>query len=161
VDLAAIEPRTTMMKIIERSFVLQVFDAVTLGAQIDRANGKKGIATLRSILASLNDPPNTSSDFERDFLFLIAEYGLTRPVVNGWVCGYQVDFHWPDAKLIVEADDRATHATPIAFERDRDRDLTLELAGWRVLRISARQLRMEPQRVAAAIAAKLGLALSR
>jgi very-short-patch-repair endonuclease len=158
VDLAAIETQNAMIKLIERSLVLQIFDAVALGAQMDRASGKKGIGSLRRVLDDLiDDPPNTSSDFERDLLFLIAEYGLIRPVVNGWVCGYQVDFHWPDAKLVVEADDRATHATPIAFERDRARDLTLELAGWHVLRISARQLRLEPDRAAAAIAAQLGL----
>jgi Protein of unknown function (DUF559) len=162
VDLAATETRSELIRVIERSQILQVFDALVLDAAMNRAQGKKGVGVLRSILAELSDdPPCTSNEFERDLLFLTAKHSLPTPVVNGWVLGYQVDFHWPEAKLIVEADGRETHATPIAFERDRERDLTLELAGWRVLRISARQLRRQPARVAAAIAAKLGLEVAR
>ena len=70
--------------------------------------------------------------------------------------GYEVDFHWPDAKLIVETDGRATHDNPFAFERDRQRDLELKLAEWEVIRITWRQLRDEPERVVALLRAKLG-----
>jgi Transcriptional regulator, AbiEi antitoxin/Protein of unknown function (DUF559) len=158
VDLAAIEPRTGLVRLIERAQILQLFDGQVLDAAMTRANGKKGVGALRAIFAELHDdPPHTASAFERDFLFFTAEYGLPTPIVNGWVLGYQVDFQWEEQKLIVEADDRTTHSTPIAFERDRERDLVLELAGWHVLRVSARQLRQQPGRVAALIAGKLGL----
>jgi very-short-patch-repair endonuclease len=72
------------------------------------------------------------------------------------VHGYEVDFHWPAAKLIVETDGARTHATAIAFERDRQRDLDLKLAGWEVIRITWRQLRDQPERVVALLRAKLG-----
>ena len=58
--------------------------------------------------------------------------------------------------LIVETDGRATHDNPFAFERDRQRDLELKLAGWEVIRITWRQLRTEPRRIAALLRANLG-----
>jgi Transcriptional regulator, AbiEi antitoxin/Protein of unknown function (DUF559) len=161
IDLSVSETGQAITRMVEKALILQIYDHAAMEAALGRSNGRAGPRQLRAILAGLIDEqPYTASEFHRDLLFLIAEYNLSTPIENGWVCGYQVDFHWPDARLIVEADDRATHATPIAFERDRERDLTLELAGWHVLRISARQLRAARERVAAAIAAKLGLVLS-
>ena len=59
---------------------------------------------------------------ERRFLELITEADLPYPVVNGYIGDLQVDFHWPDYKLVVETDGKATHGHAIAFHRDRDRD---------------------------------------
>jgi very-short-patch-repair endonuclease len=47
-----------------------------------------------------------------------------------------VDFLWRDARLIVEADGRATHGTRRAFQADRDRDGRLAVAGYLVLRFT-------------------------
>ena len=63
--------------------------------------------------------------------------------------GFEVDFHWPDQRLIVELDGRAAHHTRTAFERDRARDRTLQAAGWRVVRITWHQLQAEPAQIAA------------
>jgi very-short-patch-repair endonuclease len=77
------------------------------------------------------------------------------PVVNAYVGAYQVDFHWPRHRLIVETDGRATHDTPHQFEEDRRRDLELTLAGWHVVRIGWRQLVHEPERVAELLTSRL------
>jgi hypothetical protein len=162
VDCASTGTRHEMTRMIEKAQILQIYDHAAMQATLERSNGRAGVRTLRVILAGLaDDEPFAASEFHRDLLFLVADGGLPTPIENGWVCGYQVDFHWPHAKLVVEADDRTTHATPIAFERDRERDLTLELAGWHVLRVSARQLWQEPGRVVTAIASKLCVAISR
>lgn len=54
---------------------------------------------------------------------------------------------WPAARLAVELDPRATHGTAAAFERDRRKDQRLLLAGWRVVRVTPRRLREDPERV--------------
>ena len=77
------------------------------------------------------------------------------PVVNAHVGAYEVDFHWPRHRLIVETDGRATHDTPHQFEEDRRRDLELTLAGWHVVRVGWRQLIHEPERVAALLRSRL------
>ncbi len=61
--------------------------------------------------------------------------------------GFEVDAYWPDHHLIVELDGYETHGTRQAFEGDRERDAALLLAGYRVVRITWRQLTREPETV--------------
>jgi very-short-patch-repair endonuclease len=63
--------------------------------------------------------------------------------VNSVIAGHEVDCAWTDRRLIVELDGRAAHATPAAFEADRRRDRLLQAAGWRVIRLTWRQLSHE------------------
>jgi very-short-patch-repair endonuclease len=55
---------------------------------------------------------------------------------------------WRDHHLIAELDGHASHATTAGFERDRARDRALQAAGWRVIRITWRQLHDQPAAVA-------------
>lgn len=50
---------------------------------------------------------------------------------------------------MVELDGRAVHATDRAFETDRQRDRILLAEGWRSTRVTWRQLRDEPEEIAA------------
>jgi very-short-patch-repair endonuclease len=56
---------------------------------------------------------------------------------------------WPAARLVVELDGRAVHATRDAFENDRQRDRILLAEGWRAVRVTWGQLQDEPSSVAA------------
>ena len=71
---------------------------------------------------------------------------------------FRVDLLWRQQRLIVETDGRDVHTTRQAFERDRERDQRLMLAGWRVVRFTWRQLTREPERVAATLRALLAQA---
>ena len=62
---------------------------------------------------------------------------------------------WHEQRLIVEIDGFAFHGGRAAFERDRRRDAQLLARGYRVLRITWRQLTREPHAVVATIAAAL------
>ncbi len=68
-------------------------------------------------------------------------------MVNRHREGHRVDFAWPNARLVVETDGRATHDNPYAFHKDHARDLDLELAGWHVIRLSWSQVVNEPDQV--------------
>lgn len=59
-----------------------------------------------------------------------------------------MDFLWPQELLVVETDGRQSHLTPRTFESDRERDATLAVAGFTVLRFTDRQMRRNPGRVA-------------
>jgi very-short-patch-repair endonuclease len=61
---------------------------------------------------------------------------------------------------VVELDSRQAHATTRAFEDDRARDRALQVEGYRVLRITWRQLHTEGPTIAAQLAALLGDRLS-
>ena len=51
-----------------------------------------------------------------------------------------VDAAWPDRRLIAELDSYGIHTSRRNFEEDRARDRALTVAGWRVVRITWRQL---------------------
>jgi very-short-patch-repair endonuclease len=156
VDNAGTSSRREVDRMLERATILRIFDLHEMRAALDNASGKPGVRTVGELLGGLADEaPPTRLEFERRFLELVTEHGLPMPVVNAQVEGHEVDFHWADARLIVETDGRGTHATPYAFERDRHRDLELTLAGWQVIRITWRQLTEEPERIAHLLSGRL------
>jgi very-short-patch-repair endonuclease len=81
--------------------------------------------------------------------------GLPRPVVGAIVEGYEVDFLWPEDKLIVETDGFAAHGTPGGFERDRVRDRRLLRAGFRTIRVTPTALTYDEDAIAADLEALL------
>ena len=81
--------------------------------------------------------------------------GLPTPATNVLVEGFLVDAVWLRQRLVVELDSRRYHDTRAAFERDRVRDARLQVAGYRVLRVTWKRLHGEPQIVAGTIRALL------
>lgn len=155
-DLAAVGSTRILDRALEQAQILRLYDHRAIEAVLARANGRGGAAALRRRVQDLADEPApTRSELERRFLELVRCAGLPLPVVNGLVCGYEVDFHWPRQRLVVETDGRWVHGTQVAFERDRRRDLDLELAGWRVLRLTWRQVVESPGDVTAALHCRL------
>ena len=112
--------------------------------------GKRGAALLRAVLTDHNAGSTwTRSKLEERMLSLCRATGLPWPLVNRVVEGFEVDFHWPEQRLVVEIDDWSSHGGRGAFERDRVRDAALVEAGWRVVRITRARLARDPEGVAA------------
>jgi very-short-patch-repair endonuclease len=124
-------------------------------AAIARAPHAKGVATLRKLLSEGKHPRLTRSKYERKLLKLLSAAQLPKPVPNAKVEGHEVDLLWPQHRLVVEFDSVAFHMDRKAFEQDRLRDQRLTAAGYRVLRITARQLDTTPEAVVARIAQAL------
>lgn len=107
----------------------------------------------------------TRSELEERFLRFVRHWALPRPEVNASVkvrgIWFEVDCSWPEDRVVVELDGRQVHATASAFETDRARDRALAVAGWRVVRITWRQLHEEPGALAADLRALLREAGSR
>jgi predicted transcriptional regulator of viral defense system len=107
-------------------------------------------ASLQAVLNSYA-PAATRSELEERFLRLCDEHGIERPEANSMIAGYEVDFVWRARRLIVEVDGYAYHRSPGAFETDRERDVALTLAGWRVMRFTWRHITERAAWVATAI----------
>jgi very-short-patch-repair endonuclease len=123
-------------------------------ASLARSPRHAGAERVRQLLAD-GRPALTRSVAERRLLELIRAAELPRPQANARVCGHVVDLLWPDQRLIVEFDGWETHGRRSAFETDRRRDQRLVAAGYRVIRITWRQLEHEPFAVIARLAAAL------
>jgi very-short-patch-repair endonuclease len=153
VDLADCSTRRELERAIDEAHYLG-WDLSSL----QPSPGRRGAGLLASVLDGHGaGSTRTRSEFEELLLELCRTHGLPQPVVNQVVEGYEVDFVWPDARVILEADSWSAHGTRTAFERDRVRDAALGAAGWRVIRITWRRLIHEPEAVAAQLARLLGL----
>ena len=106
-------------------------------------------------MAIQTDPNLTRSEAERRALDLIRAARLPPPETNVRVCGHEVDFLWRRQRLIVEVDGYAFHSSRRSFERDRRKDQALGAQGYRVIRVTWRQLTEEPEVVVATLAAAL------
>ena len=95
------------------------------------------------------------SDLEARVFALIGSTELPKPACNQRIDvdddKIEVDFLWPEQRLVVEADGAGFHDNPVAFERDRRRDRALQLNGYRVVRFTHRQIEREPDAVVTAI----------
>jgi very-short-patch-repair endonuclease len=118
------------------------------GPQTERHPTKRGTKALR-LLAR---PTHTRTDLEAAFHTFLDDRRSPAPQTNTIIEGHEVDFAWPASRLVVELDSWEYHGTRAAFEQDRRRDRRLAAAGWRVIRVTAADLR-EPGRLAAELAA--------
>jgi very-short-patch-repair endonuclease len=153
-DLAGIASPDELDRAFAEAQVQRVVDARGLADQIARNPGRAGVRALRALIDA--GPAPTRSEAERRFLRLVRSAGLPEPQVNSRVGRYEVDFLWPDERLVVEIDGFAVHGTRRAFERDRQRDAALAASGYTVLRVTWRQIVAETQ-VVARLAASLAV----
>jgi len=144
-DIATLLPQHQLDRAVEEAQVLRL---VTL-EELEQLPG-------RALKRALHTEPSlTRSEAERRLLDLVRAARLPRPETNVRVAGYEVDFLWRSHRLVVEVDGFAYHATRTAFERDRARDATLQAAGYRVIRLTWRQIAEEPHAVVARLASLL------
>lgn len=87
------------------------------------------------------------SELEAWFHDLVSAARLPAPDVNVRALGFEVDFLWRSAHVVVETDGFAPHRSRRSFERDRERDAVLTAAGYRVMRVTWRKLRDDPGHV--------------
>jgi hypothetical protein len=104
-------------------------------------HGRKGSGLLSSVLA-VHEPGTTRtfSHLEERFLSFCDKQGFPRPAVNYGIDGYLCDFVWREQRLIVETDGRQAHGTARARRRDPVKDADLQVAGWRVIRVTWERL---------------------
>jgi hypothetical protein len=156
-DLAEVVPETHVVRALERAAQLRVDDRTAILDVLARANGRRGVRTLRHAVTTAHPAAErTRSDLEILALHLTADHGLPEPLVNTHVEGLEVDLLWRPQRVIAEVDGGEFHATPQAFERDRRRDTRLHTAGYRVVRFTWLQVTRDPGEVARCLTAMLG-----
>lgn len=156
----------------ERAAVLRILDVGAIERTLSTAR-RRGAPTLRRILRDWRANSGDSgaaegttenvelrSGLEARLLALIGAARLPTPLCNQAIVAdgerMEVDFLWPEDRLVVETDGRSFHDSPAAFERDRFRDRALHVAGYRVVRFTHDQIGDETDAVIAAIRHLLG-----
>jgi very-short-patch-repair endonuclease len=116
-----------------------------IASVVDRFPKRRGTREIRALLALEGGVAFVRSEAESLLQTVIRKAGLIPPRTNVMVAGHEVDCLWPDARLVVEIDGFAYHSSRAAFERDRDRDSALSARGYRVIRVTWRQLQDAPE----------------
>jgi very-short-patch-repair endonuclease len=154
-DVATTGDLRTLERVMDQALIRRLVGERELQAAFTRYRGHHGLGPLRALLAGRADPDFSRSEAERLLLRLVREAGLATPRRNVEIAGWEVDFLWPEERLIVELDGYRFHSGRTSFERDRRKTAELEDAGFRVLRLSWRQLAEQPTWVIARIAERL------
>jgi very-short-patch-repair endonuclease len=156
-DLAAVVSPQHLKAAFQEAEVRRLTSPTSLDALLERHPRRRGIQAIQQILKDHHDTGRTipTSVLERHLLALLDAHNLPRPTINRLSDHGELDATWPDHKLIVECDGYATHGTREAFEHDRAKDRHLIVAGWRVIRLTWRQLTTEPDTIARQLATVL------
>jgi very-short-patch-repair endonuclease len=154
-DLAADAGNDELERALSEAYAQRLISEPKLLAALARAPNRSGVAALTAQIRSGPALVITRSKAERMLRALVREAGLPTPLMNVRIEGYTVDAFWPQQRLVVEFDGYTTHGHRRAFERDRRRDAALVAAGYRVIRVTWRQLTEQPLLVVANIARAL------
>jgi predicted transcriptional regulator of viral defense system len=141
-DLAAVLTEQHLKAAFEEAEVRRLTSPTSLDALVARYAGRRGTKAIQHVLNEHHDRGHSipTSILERRFLALLDAHGLPRPEINHLSDNGELDATWDEQRLVVECDSFATHGTRAAFERDRAKDRALQVAGWRVIRVTWRQL---------------------
>jgi very-short-patch-repair endonuclease len=159
VDLADVLTERQLANAVHEAEVQRLFDLPKIQRVIERLPGRRGRHKLTRVLNAYRDvQPFTRSRAERLVLRMCEDHGLPTPRANTWIGECEVDFHWPDANLVLEFDGGAVHRTTKAFYEDRKRDRRLAAQGIHVVRATDRD---EPAALAAELRAILSICTHR
>jgi hypothetical protein len=150
-DLAAVLSLDQLRRAVNEAEIRRLWDPLSLHDLLKRHPRRPGAGSVRAVLATPG-AGITRNDIEERFLGLLDRAGLPRPATNVplrlGARFIEPDCMWRDERLIVELDGYGTHHTRAAYENDRARDRELTASGWRVMRVTWRQLDDEPEAVA-------------
>jgi very-short-patch-repair endonuclease len=153
-DLAPVLSRHRLETVLNEVEVRGLTDGLSIPDLLARYPRRPGTAALRALLRDRATVRGvTRSELEGQFAEILRRSGLRRPRFNADVAVsarfFRADCLWDEQRVIVELDGRRAHGTERAFENDRERDRLLLVEGWKVVRITWRQLRDEAPAVVA------------
>lgn len=146
-DLASAVPENLLRRAVRQAEVDRLIDVRALGERLRHQTGCAGLAALRAI-ANAGPAPGRSELEDRTFE-LLRSHGLPRPRMNARVPAgdrsYEVDFLFAEQHVIIETDGARYHGTRLAREQDAAKQSALEQAGYRVIRLTWRQVTRDPE----------------
>jgi len=149
IDVAAEVPLAQLNHMIDEAITTRRTDVAKIEWRLRRVggSGRAGSAAIRRALGPRRRDGQVDSHLEREFLNLLAEAGLPKPRIQ-----YKIqigsrrmfaDFAFPEQRLIVEVMGYRWHGGKDRWEDDLLRSSELGSAGWRVIYVTAQQIRKQ------------------
>ena len=108
-----------------------------------RANGRRRLKVLEQAIA-LHHAGSAGTRSGNEDLFLT--FDLPEPLVNTHLLGFEVDFLWPDRRIVVEIDGVGHERRPATADDERQ-DRALAAAGFETIRFAAAEVREQGREV--------------
>lgn len=156
-DLAEVLDKEGLRQAFEEADRLKLLRMPELERVCSRA-GRRGLVALRRLIDAAHEPVMTRSPLEDRFAKFCRKHlaDLPAPLTNVSILDHEVDAYWPAQRLVVELDGFGYHGHRAAFERDRARDAAIHAEGYRVIRLTHRQLETEVPRITTQLRKMLG-----
>jgi very-short-patch-repair endonuclease len=119
--------------VITEAEYLNRFDRTAINAVVQNNPGRRSARLLEAVGGRRH---RTRSKLELRFLAFLERHRVEEPESGVWVEGYEADFVWRAAGLVVETDGLDAHGTRTALSADRWRDRRLWSAGFRTMRLT-------------------------
>jgi Protein of unknown function (DUF559) len=153
VDLAGMVGTQSLRDTIEQAAVLEILDIAGID-WILRGPRRRGSRHLRLVLTDWRRYPAKTkirSRLEARLLRLLTQWDVPIPLVNSKLSvgdkRFELDFFWPEHRLVVETDGGKYHGNPFAQARDSNRNRILRGAGYEVRRLGWWDLEQRPAAV--------------
>ena len=145
VDLSEVLTAHQLAYVMHEAAFHKRFSVQATRAAMARASGRRTLGALdKALVLHCAGSAGTRSALEDGFLKLMHE--LPEPLVNTECEGEEVDFRWPDRRLVVEVDGPG-HNRPGQRRIDARRDRKLRAAGYTVLRFTDVEIEQRPGEV--------------
>ncbi len=141
VDLTEVFDAHQLANVIHEAAYRKLFDLEETRAAMERANGRRKLKRLeRAIAIHLTGSAGTKSGAEAVFRKLVKP---EEPLSNVIVEGIEVDFFFPERRLVVEIDD-PSHGRERSQREDALERRVLEAAGYTLLRFTNAEVEQRP-----------------
>jgi len=136
-DLADVLERQALKRAVTEAEYTNQFDLTAITAEVQSNPGRASARLMHAVEAAGG---RTRSELEGRCLGFLERHGVEPPQTGVSIDGYEVDFLWTRAGLIVELDGLAAHTTRSTFNSDRLRDRRLWRRGFRTMRLTSEAL---------------------
>jgi very-short-patch-repair endonuclease len=149
-DLSAVLELESLEDALDSALRKRLTSVARLKLRVSQQAGKRGMKNLRKLLDERSsDGQPTESRFETRLNRLLQDGGLPPlrqfTVWDGGEFVARVDFCYPEAKVIVEADSYRWHSGKRAWQRDLERRNQLTALGWQIVHITWDDLIRRPR----------------
>jgi very-short-patch-repair endonuclease len=154
IDLGGVVEERDVVRALDDAVRRKLTSVEVLERELERwGNRRRGSGVVRRAAARRRDGPTTESALETEFDELIHRSGLPTPS-RQWVVRRadgefvaRVDFAYPAARLVIEIQSLRFHAGPDEWRAWMSREAELVAVGWRVLQVTARDIRARPEQL--------------
>jgi Transcriptional regulator, AbiEi antitoxin len=147
---------------LERMFTVAIrknmLDVHKLEWAFERHARRPGLAKLKRVADPYRPRPDGKSGLERAFdRGLVHHPEIPEPQQNIYIGGWEIDRYWPPERVALELDGRPWHIAVREMERDRLKDIKLQLLEVKPMRVTDSRFEHDPAGVYADLLALLEL----